>query len=481
MIQTHSRAALFAAVALLLLYTATRLHHVLSFPAFMDEPLVIEWAQRPLQVTAGYFGASGRVLPSYWIALFNPYQDSLWIARSAHVLLSVIGAASVYGLGRRLGGNSVARLALVILTFAPFAFFFDRMLIPDAVGAGFAALVLLLALRVQPHARLQDGIMLGIALTLVILSRVTLIILLAAPLWAVLLLCRSRKGLRWMVASYTTCVVTLVPLLLLYAWRGQNYFFGFGNKGGDTSDLVVRFTNNVTLLADAFGTYLHPLFAVLLIVGVVWAAWRSQQARFLLLCALPILAGLVLFGRVVTVRYFVPALPVLIVLFAWAILRLRPVWSLGVVGVWVCLFAIPWMFTAYTAPQHLTLARDDQFEYINGLSAGFGLPDAATELTRYAPVTVIGWHANCPAMKLYVAPDLTPGVTLECPIILWTGESAEPFSDDLQNRLANGESVLVISEDLPFLPDSYLPDSRTALATFTRPQGGNTMTLWKFD
>src|SRR5690348_14484108 len=88
----------WAVVCLLLVFMLVRLHALGAFPLFIDEANAIMWAESTFAGKPLFFAEMGRVLPSWWMAIFQPSTASIWIGRASQILISIIGAASAYRL-----------------------------------------------------------------------------------------------------------------------------------------------------------------------------------------------------------------------------------------------------------------------------------------------------------------------------------------------------------------------------------------------
>jgi hypothetical protein len=62
------------------------------------------------------------------MALFAPFNASLWIGRASQILICWIGAAAIYLLGRRIHSHRAGLVALMFLVLCTALFFFDRLI-----------------------------------------------------------------------------------------------------------------------------------------------------------------------------------------------------------------------------------------------------------------------------------------------------------------------------------------------------------------
>jgi 4-amino-4-deoxy-L-arabinose transferase-like glycosyltransferase len=480
----------WAVVLLLLAFLLIRLHALGAFPLFIDEAMTIDWAKSTFAGKPLLFAEMGRVLPSWWMAIFQPSTGSIWIGRASQILISLIGAASAYRLARRSYSHHAGIIAVILLTFSPILFFYERLIIADAIGGAISVVVL--AFVISP--RWKGQLISALALFAAILARVTLITLLPLPFLAWLLFRSKGITIRRLASTYGVTAAVTLPTLVFFRARGQDYLSHFSVHGsgvsGDTLQLIAF---NTGWFFRSLGAYFSPPGLIVLVILLIYGMTVSRRALLIAISLLPLSVAVIVFGKDATVRYIVAVIAPMLVLAAVGLAALadrltqlsfpafRTILPAAVIGTWAVFFALPFIVTGYNAPAELPLATTDRQEYIGSAGSGFGLPELALTAGRLAqqdntPLTLVGWHSNCVGLSFYVPKT----VNLECPIILWTGASTKPFSEDLQKRLANKERILVVSEDLPYLPDDALPANRKVVWSFARPDNLSTLRLWAF-
>ncbi|MBZ0300252.1 MAG: glycosyltransferase family 39 protein, partial [Anaerolineae bacterium] len=194
---------------LLLLYLGLRLHHLLALPLFIDETLHAERAVSVWQGSPLWFGANGKLLGAWWIALFDPFPAQPWLLRASILLLTLLGAAAAMTLARRLYGPAAALLAGLLICFAPMLFFFDRMSLADTTLHPLLTLFVLSLFWLLDDGPLRRwrAILSGVLLAAAILAKATAITITPLPLLAVWILARGwrtadrLKALGWLFGT----------------------------------------------------------------------------------------------------------------------------------------------------------------------------------------------------------------------------------------------------------------------------------------
>ena len=112
---------------LILLYWLTRFIALDSFSLFLDEAHHLwlardVWRLHPFEATV-----DGRWLNVLWIAVFYPFNATIWIGRASVVLVTTAGFACVLATTRHyfsLRATRATVIAGLLYTFMPLTFFF---------------------------------------------------------------------------------------------------------------------------------------------------------------------------------------------------------------------------------------------------------------------------------------------------------------------------------------------------------------------
>jgi hypothetical protein len=270
-----------AALGLVLLYLATRLGALTTLPIFFDETGHIRWSMliaqgekldRPWQY--------GKGLPIFANALVFPWaQDEyLWASRAVTVAFGLATLLGTIVLARRLGGARAGLVAGALYVASPFALFYDRLVLTDPALATFAVLVTLFSLRVAEEERIRDGVMLGLCLTLGVLSKALGVLLLFAPLGAALVVAPRSLRRPWaLLAAYAIALaVTVYPLLRFFQVTSTVRVAVAGSVG-----YAERFLANVPEGSSWLWTYWTPPVVALAASGLAVAvARRSTPVLF---------------------------------------------------------------------------------------------------------------------------------------------------------------------------------------------------------
>ena len=466
-------------IGLLLLAFGLRLHRLTLFPLFIDEAFHIRWARETLALHP--FGGipDGKPLIGWALAPLWPFENALWVSRAAIVLAGTLGLAALLGIGRSLLGRRSALVAGLVYAFLPYAFFFERLALADPLAAALglvAGWLIVVGLRGEDR---RLAALAGAALALAVLGKLPMVVMLAVPALAWLLLAPRRDALPLLLWMYVVCLAILAPVFALGWWRTAAT--GLGNAQRFTSvapgTLPLRLWSNARLFGVWLGQYVGWPVLAMAGAGIVWGAVRRERGTLFIagLALLPTLEFWVLSTHPLP-RYYLLGTGAMLLLagaFAcWIVDRLRAVstWAARIVGLAGLLIvlapAVGFLKTAYTAPASLPLVTMDRLDYIELNTSGYGLEDAALWLESYAArspgVTVICTaRITCDRLSVYLYG--TPGLRFARTDVL--------TPDWVHQETSAGRTVLLTEDDPPH-GDPFDPGAEYELepvARFERP------------
>jgi len=428
---------LIFSVSLCLLFFATRLYAIESFPFFLDEVDHVDWAQDIYEFQPLTGAINGKLFGLWWMASFHLANDSdtnLFVVRVATALFQCLSIAGLLTLGRVFANQWAGILAAVIFILSPYGFFYHRLALVDAYVAVFGILALWFALRFRKTNNRWEAIASGAMIIGAILAKASGVMLWIVPLLAYVLLPKipTRERIRATIYSYVTLVSGWLAITAFLAWRGYDYF-------GTATQVVgvgVESTNILqNALQNAFGQegilYIDVIFFTApFIIGalIAWGfyLWQNWRNALLLLSVTVIpLGGLLAFAEKLSPRYFYFHVPFAILLAGVGFIsvitsvpkRFRTLTTtlvLGGIGIWGLVFAIPFQQQYYQAPSELYLPRIDLLEYVWADASGFGIVDVADYLNEQEGMHhIYGILPNCHSLA-YV---LDNHVNYECAVL----------------------------------------------------------------
>jgi hypothetical protein len=501
---SHRPVVLVPFIGLLLLFLWTRLHQLLLLPLFLDESSHLTRAQWVWEGQPLFLIQTGKALPMYIAALMNPYAAAPFIGRVVVVLFGMVGCAAAYAVGRELHSRQVGLLTMLLWIICPHLFFFERMALVDTTMSAMAMLALWVAILMVRRYSIPLAVLCGVLLVLTILAKFTGLVYLPIPVAVAVLVGR----LTWWQRARQVLVCYVIAGLLLLPVIG--YISGAdadptGQSSGLTSTnfntLTARLQRNLTRSLETGITYygIPMLIVVALAAGV--ALLRKPRRALLILAWIAVpLVVIAATAQTLWLRYFSPLAPFVLLLAAFGavefgvllqrvvVFRRREVEprtatvafipGMAMVVLWAFGVGIPFITTAYAAPEHLPLHPNDYREYVRWIPSGYGIRDAAQYLnsTLTQPVTVIGAAVNCNGARLYLPADSL--ITILCPPLDWSKDNPAVVAQIREVAIMQGQVYVLTEDKAPPTVDMRLFPERQEIAVFARPSGSNTVRLY---
>ncbi|MFN8417850.1 MAG: glycosyltransferase family 39 protein [Anaerolineae bacterium] len=500
-----SRRPLALIVVLLLVFLWSRAHEILLLPLFLDESSHLTRAQWVWEGKPFFLLQTGKALAPYIASLMNPYSVAPYIGRIVVALLGMIGIVAAYAIGRDLHSRQAGLLVMGLWIVCPQLFFFERMALVDTTMSAMALLALWLAIRMLRGSSVVLPILCGVALVLTVTAKFTGIVYLPIPIAVAFLVGKLswKLRLRQIVICYLIAGALLAPMAAYLTAEdidptGQST----GLTSTDTNTLPARLERNLTNSLNAEVTYFGAPFLSLAAAAVLIALLSMPLRTLLILAWIAIpFAAIVATAQSLWLRYLSPLAPFILIIIAFGVFQLGKgvdrllrrsaapnfttaqslsgsilaavlvvLWSLGI--------GVPFIVTAYRAPDQLPLPAGDRREYIEWIPSGYGIRDAADYINEHLdqPVTLIGTAVNCNAARLYLKFE-TP-VTMLCPGMDWSGRNPELVAD-IKDRIQQEGEIYILTEDKqPPTVDIRNFDGRQEIASFSRPSDRYTVRLF---
>ena len=403
----RNRVSIAIEIALVVSYLASRLFHLTLLPIFADESLHISWAVK-IATTGRLIGVTdaGKFLPIWLMSLFVRFaSDLLWTERLVSVGIGVLGLAGCYLLGRRLFGRPVGLIAAGLYLITPFMLFHDRMALVDGLLTTLAIYAAFFSFELARGGRVRHGIGLGLVLALAISTKLNGAMLCLLPLLVVGASLFKRSGAppwKGLALAYAIAGLGFVPLMaesafLVGFFSSLHWKREFNKSITDRSSLLLwqAWLANAGMALKYLTRYVTPGVFLAAGAGGVLAIVRRRRDEIVLLGMAGVLTGLfVLISNPERwyPRYLLPAVPFMLLIAARAIAvgasklhacvsnrQTRGRAAAVAVGA-VLVIGVPALWFDYWLlidPVRAPLVEVDQFQYVNGRTAGYGLPEVA--------------------------------------------------------------------------------------------------------
>ncbi len=405
-----------SAVGAGLLYLASRLIRLTTLPVFADEAIYIRWAQLILHEPSRYaFFSLNDGKPPLFIWMLTPFltvaNDPLWAGRLVSVVVGLGQLATSDWLVRRYGGNRIARLASAsIILLAPFWFFHHRMALLDATLTLWLSVTIVGLTLIHFPGRRWAGVLVGgLGWGLALWTKTPALFL--APFFVAFALsgpwCLDHRPLRslawreWLGRLIYFGSAGLLGLLIFYSLRLQPNFGSLFGRSNDftftTAELLAgqwrTSLDNVGRLLQWLSAYLRPELLSLSAIALLLSRQNRRHWLWWLGAAM-MAAPLVVYGRTLHPRYFLPVAPFLTLsaaLFtaeAWQMVDHAKDGFFRLVFVVLVGFfligSLRFMLLSYFTPNQIPFVLADREQYLTSWSSGHGLTAIRDQLLTRA-------------------------------------------------------------------------------------------------
>jgi 4-amino-4-deoxy-L-arabinose transferase-like glycosyltransferase len=333
--------------------------------------------------------SDGKFLLYYYLGLFgaNP-TNALAITRMAVGMFSVITAATVYLLGRKLLDHRAGVLAMAIYTLLPLVTFYERMALADPFAATFGILLVWRSYVFAKRPSWREAAILGVLMALTTMAKLTMIMLPGLPVITSLLfmpvvekgwLTRWRASyLRYILFSWVIMLILWLPVLIpsyFAAKAGHPYLLIDTNVVINYGDSALTYVSNLITNSHAL---IHVSLLILALVSLIglFLFERTMASGTLLLfwialCLLP----LVSYASQPTPRYIINVMAPLclaiglFISYLWnqrrQIFRLVGGLAFATTAGWAIFYALPFNAVLVTNPLNLPL-DEPNYWFVNG-------------------------------------------------------------------------------------------------------------------
>ena len=457
----------------LLLYLGTRLFQLDALPLFLDESIIVEWAIQVREGSPIGFGYHGKYLLPWVYSLLFTETGAYWSVRFVTLLFLMIGASAIIRLGKKLTSWLVGIVAVIVITFTPMLFFHDRLALTDTILHAMLSLHVLTIFyaldRKTPNLRLTG--LISLTFIIALLSKSTAVVLIPLPLIAVIFLTHNwqwRSRILHTSVIYGAIGLAWLPLHVLLAWRGMNYFGLAGQFSSEinNSSLLDKLIANSQVILEGFISYFTWFGLLAILIASLILLYKKPRHGFVLLAGIGgFIFALILaaFPSGIANRYWIGLVPIilLVLVYGFSLLPYRQ-FSLGAIVIYSLVLGIPFQWQAYTAPSDLDLPRSDRLHYIESDASGTRLPEIASYIDAQDDLAIIA-IPQCFTVQLYTAS------TIDCFNVVQDNGRLQR----LQTRLDELTMPYLLLLEIPgyINKEDILGDNASLVAEFDRPNG----------
>ncbi len=276
-----------------MLYLGTRLFQLDALPLFLDESIIVEWAIQVREGSPIGFGYHGKYLLPWVYSLLFTETGAYWSVRFVTLLFLMIGASAIIRLGKKLTSWLVGIVAVIVITFTPMLFFHDRLALTDTILHAMLSLHVLTIFyaldRKTPNLRLTG--LISLTFIIALLSKSTAVVLIPLPLIAVIFLTHNwqwRSRILHTSVIYGAIGLAWLPLHVLLAWRGMNYFGLAGQFSSEINNdsLLDKLIANSQVILEGFLSYFTWFGLLAILIASLILLYKKPRHGFVLLAGI---------------------------------------------------------------------------------------------------------------------------------------------------------------------------------------------------
>lgn len=450
-----------------LIFLFSRIYNLESLPVFGDEAIYIRWSQIIKSVDSLRFipQTDGKQPLFMWITALNlKFFEPLIAGR-------LISVAAAFGSLILLYLISGSLIPLLIYTFLPFTFFFDRLATADTLLSFFGLFSLYLSLKLAQKPRFDLAMLLGTVLGLAWLTKSPAIYFIILSI--ITFVVYNPKGLKKLYfpllsAFIAFCfynILRLGPQFSQIAIRNRDYVWPLLEILKHPLDPLIPHLKDVINLYSYYLSLPVSLSPLLYFFFKKKIKFNPASFIFLLWWLLPLIANAAM-AKVFTARYILFTLPPLVLLLS---LFLQPFMNKKLFLILILLF-IPNIWRIYQIsfyPSKLALPSTET-GYIFSWTSGWGIKESADFLTsRSREANVIvgteGFFGTLPdGLQIYTnqIPQLT---------VFGVGIDITQIPEKLTDAKNHGDEVYLLFNDSRLKLSSVDRDKLTLVKSFIKP------------
>lgn len=397
--------------SIIVFYLLTHLLNLTALPVFADEAIYIRWSQLIIDDWQQYLFFplnDGKTPLMMWLMV--PFQflfsDQLFAGRMLSVLVGLVQVIEIGFLTKLLGGRKKTTwLAMMLTTILPFWYFHHRMALIDALMTLLLTLTLIGVILISrsKNDKLRTSktnslvVITGVLFGLALLTKLPALLFL--PLLPIYTLIRKKNIKQHLNFLFKLGFAVSIGLVIFFSLKIHPAFSQLFGRGSDflfpwrevifQGRWLSTIKNTPTYLLY-FISYMTPSVLILNVYGL-FAKKLQKQQHLLILSALIFAAPIILLGKVVYPRYFLPSVIFLTVSAALSIqtivdvniTREKKVWKKTLASVLLVLLTVNalnaslrFINLSLFSSNQTPFVSADKTQYLHEWSSGHGIKES---------------------------------------------------------------------------------------------------------
>jgi len=468
-----------------ILFLLTRIQNLTTLPVFGDEAIYLRWSQIIKSVdTLRFIPVTDGKQPLFmWltVSFFKIFSDPVFSGRLLSVFAGLLNLITLYIIGRLFISKKAGGLASVIYLLLPFAFFFDRLSLPDNLLSALGSLALLFSLLLAKYPRLDIAMILGSVLGLAWLTKSPAIYFIALSAFSFLLY--SKKNIKKIYFPLVSVVISFViynilrlgPQFSQIAIRNRDYVWGISDIIFHPLDPFIPHLRDLSALYSQYITL--PILIISFLGLYLYRQKLNQKILLTIFCwwLLPLIANMAI-AKVFTGRSILFTLPPLIILMASGLSQFKL--SLSKSLIILLIISVPGLFFNWKLSQQPFKVRlyNTESGYTTSWTSGWGIREASSYLiNRSKTANVIvgteGYFGTLPdGLQIYT--NNIPRLT-----VFGVGLDLSTIPEKLINARNYGDEVYMLFNRSRLKLTPHDSSLTTTISTYSKPDGDELLLL----
>ncbi|MGD9129771.1 MAG: glycosyltransferase family 39 protein [Candidatus Woesebacteria bacterium] len=475
----------------IIFYLLSHLYRLTALPVFADESIYIRWAQLIMEDWQRYlvFAMNDGKTPLF-IWFLVPFQflfnDQLFAGRFVSVLVGLIQVFVLAKIVKALKGKLVAQYTAIILgCILPFWYFHHRMALMDSLLTLFLSLTFFYLIKVNQQknfnkyllkfkilsqtqlAKLYNSqaILAGLFFGLSLLTKLPAVLFI--PTFYLTPFLNQKKNFKaYLISMSQNSMAIFLGLAIFLLLKLHPAFGQLFNRGNDflypLSEIITGAWQDSLKNLPKYLSFFFSYLSIPVVVLPIWAAVKSKEKIkhfFLLLIALSFFLPILILGKVVYARYFMPAIISITCSATLAfeelyqrfrkekleiskkILKLTLILLVGL----TVLQSFKFIYYSIFNINKIPFVKEDKTQYLYEWSAGFGVKKAVTYIQEQAKnkkvlVATEGYFGTLPdAILMYLHRRDVSNLRIE-----GIGQPVRELREDFLKQTPNYDQVILV-------------------------------------
>lgn len=450
---------IFISFLILFLYLLKLKH----FPIFADETIYINWANRIIKGFEGPFISLNDGKPPLFIWMISIWSiifpNLFFAGRFASVFIFFLFLVFILFFYKKYHSQSYGIISALILSLSPFILFHARMSLMDSSLAIFLSIAIIFWLTPKlKYNYILSGVFFGLAYW----TKTPAIFLLPFPLISNIIFVRKKDSFK---KSFISIIISLLIISILRVSvffpqlfsRSQDFTFTVSQMlNGET----IHIWNNLKDLIIWIISYNSYPFLIALVFSILSSLKNKNHYNLnLLIASIVFLFPFIVFGKITSPRYYLPAIFLLTLIVGNTISNLKNKSIQTILVIFILIIPIFKNYQLYSDYLKFSFPKKDEYQYLKHWSSGIGISQTMQYFENIAKdqkITIIseGYFGTTPD-GLYIYQENFSDIAKNNTQIIPAGSTeTHQFKEALEKKVNKNSKIYYVGNSQRISPQS---------------------------